>query len=269
MLDTASSALPLRDEQRTLRHGLELHYCAGPNGRGVHAHPFAQVVVGMANINLASGPNASKTTVSIYPPWVAHETQGNEQVIFDISSESLLHAAEDLGIRGKVELNPLHGGSDAAIEQLARLTQDELCVFNRANSFYLESISHVLIAHVIRSYSSSASSSERHRGFSDPEIAKITIAIDARLETGFTISELAKEVGCPPHVFVDRLRIATGMTPWRFIQGRRIATAKRLLRRESLTLAEIAGLLGFTDQSHFSNVFRKSTGSTPGMYRKS
>jgi AraC-like DNA-binding protein len=47
----------------------------------------------------------------------------------------------------------------------------------------------------------------------------------------------------------------------------RVARGKELLSA-GLSLVEIAHTLGFASQSHFSDVFRKTTGASPGRFRQ-
>jgi AraC-like DNA-binding protein len=57
----------------------------------------------------------------------------------------------------------------------------------------------------------------------------------------------------------------TGLPPHLFRTLRRIDRGKQLLR-DGLPLAQAALAVGFSDQSHFTNTFRKYTGATPGQY---
>jgi AraC family transcriptional regulator len=257
-----------QDQDRRIRNGLHIHHCAVPNTRGLHTHAFPQIIVDLAENTLADRVASSFSTVSIYPADTPHLTKGAGQVIFDLETEVLSAAADDLGARGAITLNK-YSGSDPAIEQLARLAQSEVLGDHQESHFYLESICHVLLSHLIRVHTIRNLNDNRHRGFSDVEMLKIKDLIDQHMESGFTIGVLAEYLGCRPQVFVERLRLATGLRPWQFVQERKVNTAKRLLARRSLSIAEIAAITGFTDQSHFSNAFRRLTGSTPGSYRKS
>ncbi|TYZ09243.1 helix-turn-helix domain-containing protein [Hymenobacter lutimineralis] len=49
----------------------------------------------------------------------------------------------------------------------------------------------------------------------------------------------------------------------------RIDKALQLLKNPAYSLAEIAYLTGFSDQSHFTRIFRQQTGQSPAAYRKS
>lgn len=59
-----------------------------------------------------------------------------------------------------------------------------------------------------------------------------------------------------------------GTTPARFATQIRIGEAKRRLRKDATPLETLAFQLGFSDASHFSRVFRKSTGESPAEYRR-
>ncbi len=54
-----------------------------------------------------------------------------------------------------------------------------------------------------------------------------------------------------------------------YIRKLRIEKAILLLNDSEHSLAEIAYLTGFSDQSHFNRIFKKYTGKSPALYRKS
>jgi AraC-like DNA-binding protein len=58
------------------------------------------------------------------------------------------------------------------------------------------------------------------------------------------------------------------MTPVRWQKDRRIGNAQMLLRESDLSVAEVAARLGFSDQSHFTKVFRDVVGHTPASWRR-
>jgi AraC-like DNA-binding protein len=53
-----------------------------------------------------------------------------------------------------------------------------------------------------------------------------------------------------------------------YIRKLRIEKAMSLLSGSDYSLAEIAYLTGFSDQSHFNRIFKKQTGITPSQYRR-
>jgi transcriptional regulator GlxA family with amidase domain len=48
----------------------------------------------------------------------------------------------------------------------------------------------------------------------------------------------------------------------------RIDMARSLLTNPATPLVEIAGICGFADQSHFSRVFARTMGTSPGAWRR-
>jgi AraC-like DNA-binding protein len=57
-----------------------------------------------------------------------------------------------------------------------------------------------------------------------------------------------------------------GLTPKWLIQRRRLQEAAERLRDRATTLAEVAAVLGYADQPHFTRDFAQVTGMTPGGY---
>lgn len=82
------------------------------------------------------------------------------------------------------------------------------------------------------------------------------------------LSEIATACGLPVRQFIDAFRNTTGMPPFRWLRAYRVERAKELLRRTTLSLADIGAACGFADQSHFTRTFSAATGITPGNWRR-
>jgi AraC-like DNA-binding protein len=80
--------------------------------------------------------------------------------------------------------------------------------------------------------------------------------------------ELAREAALSEGHMRAVFRQAMGMSPHQYILQTRFEKAKELLAASELSLASIAELAGFEDQSHFVQMFRKREGVTPASYRK-
>ena len=61
----------------------------------------------------------------------------------------------------------------------------------------------------------------------------------------------------------------TGYSISEYINGIRVERAMTLLIDSDIQIVDIARMCGFEDQSYFTKVFRKITGSTPKKYRES
>lgn len=101
--------------------------------------------------------------------------------------------------------------------------------------------------------------------------AKRLAAVFDHIETHFSedlgLDELAAVACMSRFHFARAFKAATGEPPHRYLTGRRIREAKRLLATD-LPLAAIAAALGFADQSHFSARFRDWVGLSPSAFRK-
>jgi len=82
------------------------------------------------------------------------------------------------------------------------------------------------------------------------------------------LRQAAQACGIGYESFRKKFESAVGMPPGRYVLGRRIERARRLLALQSLTNGEIAAMLGFHDEFHFSKTFSKFTGTSPREFRK-
>lgn len=80
--------------------------------------------------------------------------------------------------------------------------------------------------------------------------------------------ELAGDAGVHPVHLARVFRVQEGRTPGDYLQQLRVRAACHLLRNRDYPLAAIAAECGFADQSHFTRVFRKLTGTTPAQFRR-
>ncbi|MCW0218059.1 MAG: AraC family transcriptional regulator [Prosthecobacter sp.] len=82
------------------------------------------------------------------------------------------------------------------------------------------------------------------------------------------IDEVAVSCGQSLRQLQRRFQAAFGITPQEFLLKTRVLAAAKLLESTSRSVAEIAKDCGFTDQSAFTQHFRKRTGLTPTSYRQ-
>lgn len=87
-------------------------------------------------------------------------------------------------------------------------------------------------------------------------------------EQRLTVAEMAEIVGLSESWFATVFRETTGKTPLQWQLARRIEAAQTLLGDASLTIADIAAQLGFSDQAHLTKVFRQVVGETPAAWRR-
>ena len=109
------------------------------------------------------------------------------------------------------------------------------------------------------------------RGTSDDRapswLREVRRAVESRFEEPLTLSALAAVAGIHPTHLARSFREHYGMTVGEMVRERRIDHAKKRLAA-GVSLSQIAAMGGFADQSHFSRVFRRATGTTPAAFRR-
>lgn len=99
-------------------------------------------------------------------------------------------------------------------------------------------------------------------------VAKATDYIRDRLGECLMLSEIARHAGLSERQLQRLFRRAFGITIQQFIIRSRIQAAIYELTRSQRTVAEIAQMFGFSDQSAFTNQFRSVIGMPPRLYRQ-
>ena len=84
-----------------------------------------------------------------------------------------------------------------------------------------------------------------------------------------TLEDMARRVYLSPSYFSRIFKKETGISFSSYLNRVRIEHSKELLRHQNIRLTDIALLSGFEDQSYFTKVFKKITGTTPLHYRES
>lgn len=83
-----------------------------------------------------------------------------------------------------------------------------------------------------------------------------------------TVPQIAEAVGFSASYLTRIFTREVGVSPQRFVLEAKVDEAKRMLRLTDYTLPEIAAMLGYTDQSHFTKRFREVAGMTPAVWRR-
>ena len=89
----------------------------------------------------------------------------------------------------------------------------------------------------------------------------------ARIGDCVRLSELAVEIGIPPVQVARAFRAHYGLSVGEYGRRLRVEWAAAEIARRDRPLAEIAVQAGFADQSHFTRLFKRYFGTTPGQYR--
>jgi AraC-like DNA-binding protein len=101
------------------------------------------------------------------------------------------------------------------------------------------------------------------------KLRRVMAYVEAGLGGPISLDDLANVAGVSRFHFHRQFRKTVGVTPREYVLRARIERAKGLLTESDLTVGEVSGAVGFADQSHFSNIFRRLTAMTPRGFRNS
>jgi len=152
----------------------------------------------------------------------------------------------------------LRGGAAA---ELARRLVLELAEGDDAALIAAEGLLLELLATLARTDASSS------RGAHPKWLTEAMDIVQERFTGQLSLSELSRLVGVHPVTLARWFRRRYGCTVGQRLRRLRIEKAAQDLLDTDRSLGEIALDAGFSDQSHFCNVFRREMGTTPGRYR--
>jgi AraC family transcriptional regulator len=92
--------------------------------------------------------------------------------------------------------------------------------------------------------------------------------LHARFPEEVASADLADEVGVHPVYLARQFRKHYDCTMGEYVRRLRVEAVCREVVSSERPLSELASALGFYDQSHLTNTFRRLTGMTPGQYRR-
>lgn len=105
-----------------------------------------------------------------------------------------------------------------------------------------------------------------HPGLRDAPLARrLRALLDDRCTESFTLAAAAADLGAHPSHLVRVFSQTYGIAPHRYVVGRRVDLARRLLV-DGHRPAEAATLAGFHDQAHLTRHFRRVLGTTPAVF---
>ena len=160
--------------------------------------------------------------------------------------------ASRAAIRGGMDVEDAFSLSDAYIQKCELLSHPDQIM----NLQY----------HMILEYTQKV---ERIRLGKRPGKLAIDVAnyIQHHLSEPISAEEIARELYLSRPYLSRKFIEETGESLTAFILTEQTEEAKRLLRYSDKSLSAISNYLGFSSQSHFSRVFKKYTGHSPGEYR--
>lgn len=156
-------------------------------------------------------------------------------------------------IEGGMEMEAAYNLSDIYIRSIDKCTTEEQI--------------HLLHREVVEDYAQRMQLLHKARLYPKPVIICLDYIYD-NLHTKITLEKLAEAAGLSPSYLSKLFHKEVGLTISGYITKKRIEAAGNMLKFSDYSCIEISNYLCFSSESHFINVFRKSTGYTPKVYRE-
>ena len=157
---------------------------------------------------------------------------------------------------------------DTVMEQAGTLLRHAMEQPSAASGLFTGHLLMALTAHVAQRYGGLREGERRATGGLAPwQERRAKDLLAANLSNPPSVGTVADEVGLSPSHFARAFKASIGRSPHAWLQEVRVDHAKDLLADPEISLAAVAMESGFADQSHFTRIFGRMTGATPGRWR--
>ncbi|HZY82811.1 MAG TPA: helix-turn-helix transcriptional regulator [Cyclobacteriaceae bacterium] len=137
---------------------------------------------------------------------------------------------------------------------------------NSAEKVYAESLAVACIVHLAKTYRASKEIYFPKGKLNPYQLKQVVDFAYSYMQFNIGLHELAELVNLSPYHFGRLFKQTVGRSPYQFILALKIECAMKMIKKNHGPISEIAYQLNFSDQSHFSNAFRKATGISPRQY---
>lgn len=98
--------------------------------------------------------------------------------------------------------------------------------------------------------------------------AKVVAHIHENYSQNIEVKQMARLANISLSQFERRFTRVLGVPPYEYLLRVRVTAARNLLESTTYTISHIACEVGFYDHSHFTRIFKRIVGVSPGQYRK-
>jgi transcriptional regulator GlxA family with amidase domain len=156
--------------------------------------------------------------------------------------------------------------STAGMAPLVELIRKEALANLVGQTFVLRRLVEVMLVESLRSTPAELAPTGLLAGLRDPRLAMALHAIRTPTAHPWTLATLAREASMSRSSFAAHFAQVIGVTPMHYLLQWRLTTAKNLLSRGSMTVAETALAVGYESASGFSIAFSREMGHPPKAF---
>ncbi|MEC3766454.1 AraC family transcriptional regulator [Cupriavidus sp. SS-3] len=180
---------------------------------------------------------------------------------------TLREVADELGVTGFAGVPTFAQAPDNFVLNAFEALDQELRNGNPHGALIGETYARLVAAHIVTCYGKGPRGSGRIPALTIARMKWLDEYIEAHLTHRITLEALARQAGLSPYYFTRVFKDATGLPPYRYVLHKRIEYACATLRRDELSIEDVALACGFGDNAQFTKQFKKICGVTPSAYR--
>lgn len=155
--------------------------------------------------------------------------------------------------------------TDSRIAEIARLIAGECVNPLPVHTKYGEGLVDALLTLLFEVQPERA---RRRAELSRRQLAEVTRFLETHCFEAIRLADLAAMIDLSQTHFSHAFKASTGMPPHRWQMHSRIRKVQEILLARDASLIEVANIAGFSDQAHFTRVFRNIVGITPAEWRR-
>jgi AraC-like DNA-binding protein len=162
------------------------------------------------------------------------------------------------------------GSTESRIGQFVRLAMAEAKNKRPGGESVLARLCELMFVEVVRRHLETIAGDEPSwlAGLRDRHVGDALSILHARPTYGWTLDELAREVGLSRSVLTERFGHFVGMPPMQYLARWRMQIAARLLCDSDVNIATVADEVGYGSEASFSRAFKKLVGAPPAAWRR-
>ena len=221
-------------------------------------------------VPISAYPENTLTIYDLRDEWRANLVDPFEVMHLHIPMTALDELAGEFDRRRTPGLDcpPQRGCEDTTMRLLAEALLPVLAGRRRESQLFTDSLLRAMREHVAIHYGGLQPSRTLGSGtLARWQLSRLEEFVRTRIDTDLSLDQLANECRLSVSYFIRAFKRSTGLTPHQWLLRTRIDVALRLLRRDA-PIARIALDCGFADQSHFTRVFTRQLGMSPGRWRR-
>lgn len=163
----------------------------------------------------------------------------------------------------------VHVQDSTRLARLVHMVGDEYVGQRPGSEFMLSRLIEMMLVEAMRSTTTGSAPPGLLRGLGDERLAPALKQMHAHVDRAWTVGELARAAALSRSAFFNRFTKTVGVAPMEYLLSWRTEIAKDLLRREGLSVSEVAERVGYGSISTFSVAFTRQVGQSPSRYASS